>query len=152
MGYKYGLLSDRKCKELRNMGIECPDKTLFKNNGEFQPEGEYYVYNEDESIVLTECFHTRNEQKAIGDTRTLYLFVVNNVFYLINLEKIEFTTVNEKSVHAFYFSDDSSIMNNPEDIQIFKEALINYELLLIVRWQKKQPDFEVKVYLGGKEL
>ena len=71
---------------------------------------------------------------------------------MINLEKVDFTDMNGKSVHAYYFSDDGLIMNNPEDIQIFKEALINYKLLVTIRWQKKQPDFEVKVYLGGKEL
>lgn len=152
MEFKYGKISEKRCKEIDEMDIRCP----YPYDGgqtKFTAEGEYFVYNEDESILF--CTGFMPIPAEVYYCNDVYILFINNKYIYIYIYMIRCGEHREEKGISYYhyyheirFYDDIEKMNNKGEILHLLKQMIPIEYKAF----KDDVVYEVDLFYNGEEV
>ena len=128
MKLKYGLISDERCKEINSWKIKDP----YGYGEIYTAERDYFVANEDESILFCHAFMPRHDDRE-GNHET-YLYINKDEHHFVNYVKFNF--YDEERAGEMYrigkidIMEKDFIKNNPhknDELKILKEIIAKKE-------------------------
>ena len=147
MKLKYGLISKERCDEIDSWKIKDP----YGYGDKLSTHGNYWVYNEDESILFCHAFMPRHDDRETN--HETYLYVNGKQTYFINYivddvkteddDKEWFVTVTIMRCSAFSIKD--------KNILSILKAVIS---VFIQKHRREMPGetFVFKFFYDGEEI
>ncbi len=128
MELKFGLISKERCDEVDSWRIRDP----YGYREYFMAEREYFVTNEDETILFCHAFMPRHDDRE-GNHET-YLYIYQNKYHFVNYVKFDFH--DEERDGAMYRVGKINVLkkdfiernpNKKEELRILKELITKKE-------------------------
>lgn len=151
MEFKYGKISEKRCKEIDDMDIRCP----YPYDGgrtRFTAEGEYFVYNEDESILF--CLGFR-PIPAEYDCSNAYILFINDIYiyiYIYTLKRGEHR--EENGIEHYHYYYEVVFNNDTEKIDNKAEVLHLLKQMISIKYKAFKDDvvYEIDLLYNGEEV
>lgn len=152
MELRYGLISDERCKEIDSWEIRDP----YGYGEIYSAERDYFVANEDESILFCHAFMPRHDDRERNKETFLYInqdeyhFVNYNNYNIYDEERNgEIYRIETVKIYKSEFIDKS--LNKKELLLILKELIIKKEEHS-VRIPNFKRNYEFTFYYDGEEI
>ena len=150
MKFKYGNLSEKRCKELSEMKIECPNRYEYCLDGRLNFSNEKFTFSEDESIVFTWAFTQKGVSSAGGmELDDIYILIKDKEYYLFFLEKKEIIHNDDGPIEKTAFFRENKSINIESDLfNLFVKAYIHYAIETYYFWHKNEDKNKYKAHLN----
>ena len=144
---KYGLISKERCDEIDSWRIEDP----YGYGNKLSTHGNYWVFNEDESILFCLAFIPRHDD--IDRNYRTYLYINGNQYTFINYIVDDVKTENDNMnwfVTTTILSCSSISKNDKKTLSVLKELVS----VFIQKHRRGTPGeiFDFKFYYEGEEI
>lgn len=103
MELRFGLISEERCKEIDNWNIYDP----YGYGKKLSTHGNYWVFNEDESILFCHAFIPRHDDRERN--RETFLYINGSEYHFVNFNNYE-----------IYDEERNGEMYRIEKVEIFK--------------------------------
>lgn len=152
MELRYGFISDERCKEINSWKIRDP----YGYGEIYTAEREYFVTNEDETILFCHAFMPRHDDRE-GNHET-YLYINKDEYHFVNYFKFDFH--DEERAGEMYRIGKINILekgfiennfNKKEQLKILKELITKKEENA-VRSKYFKRIYEFTFYYDGEKV
>ena len=149
MEFKYGKISEKRCKEIDEMDIRCP----YPYDGgqtKFTAEREYFVYNEDESILFCLGFIPIPAEMYYCDK--VYILFIEDDYYYIYIYYVK--DVETRVKDNYYHSLEEIVLNDDLDENRKKYILSLLKQMIPVEYKAFKDDvvYEIDLQYNGEEV